>query len=271
METKITSNYIKIFVCEKCDFKSSKRGDYNRHITTAKHKRKHLETEITSITSDHNVCECGKKYKTRAGLYKHKQKCDISEPPSKEQELFKDNKDLINYLMKENTDLKKMLIENCGNNTTNNTTNNISNNQNFNINIFLNEQCKDAMNMTEFIESIQLTIEDMTKINLEGQTKGMSNILIDKLNNLDIFKRPVHCSDIKKETIYIKDEDKWEEEDKEKPRLKNALDQITKKSIQTLPSINQEPDEYVKTVNELLKEPREDKKIISKLVKEILL
>jgi hypothetical protein len=142
------------------------------------------------------------------------------------------------------------------------------NNQNFNLNFFLNEQCKDAMNMTEFIESIQLTLEDMTKIGQQGQTIGMSNILIDKLNNLDTYKRPVHCSDIKKEIIYVKDQDIWEEENKDKTKLKHALEQITMKGIQVLPSINQDPEDYVHTVNELLKEPREDKKIISKVAKE---
>ena len=125
------------------------------------------------------------------------------------------------------------------------------------------------MNWTEFLESIQLNLEDMTKISDEGQTQGMSNILIDKLNNLDIFKRPVHCSDIKKEIIYVKDEDKWELEDKERTKLRNALDLITRKSIQTLAGMNQHPDDYVKTVSELYKEPREDKKIISKLAKEV--
>jgi hypothetical protein len=144
------------------------------------------------------------------------------------------------------------------------------NNQNFNINFFLNEQCKDAMNMTEFIESIQLTLEDMTKIGKEGQTTGMSNVLIDKLNDLDIYKRPVHCSDIKKEIIYIKDEDKWEKEKNNKSIMKNALDKFTKKSIEAMPCMESDPDEYIKTISEVLKDPREDKKIISKLAKEIV-
>jgi len=182
---------------------------------------------------------------------------------------------IVECLLKETLEMKEILADICkkmpsvppsNNNTNNNTTNN---NQIFNINIFLNEQCKDAMNLTEFLESIQLNLEDMTKINKEGQTQGMSNILIDKLNNLDISKRPVHCSDIKKEIIYVKDEDKWELEDKERTKLKYALDRITRKSIQTLPSIGQDPDDCVKTVHELLKEPREDKKIISKVAKEV--
>ena len=170
-----------------------------------------------------------------------------------------------NHLMKENMELKKMIMENYGRNVTNN----INNNQNFNINIFLNEQCKDAMNLTEFLESIQLNLQDLMKIADDGQTTGISNILIDKLNSMDVFRRPVHCSDVKNETIYIKDQDIWEKEEENKPKLKNALDSITRKSIQTLAGINQHPDYYVKTVSELYKEPREDKKIISKLAKEV--
>lgn len=114
-----------------------------------------------------------------------------------------------------------------------------------------------------------MNLEDITKINRQGQTHGMFNILIDKLNSLDIFKRPVHCSDIKKEIIYVKDEDKWESEDKERTKLRNASDLITRKSIQTLAGMNQHSDDYVKTVSEINKEPREDKKIISKLAKEV--
>merc|ERR1711912_215001 len=92
-----------------------------------------------------------------------------------------------------------------------------------------NEQCKDAMNLTEFLESIQLNLQDLMKIAEDGQTTGMSNILIDKLNSLDVFKRPVHCSDVKKETTYIKDQDIWEKEEENKPKLKNVLDKLIKK------------------------------------------
>ena len=124
--------------------------------------------------------------------------------------------------------------------------------------------------MTEFIESIQLSIEDVEKIGMEGQTRALSNILSSKLNEMDIFKRPVHCSDAKKEIIYVKDQDKWEQEEKGKPKLKKALDKITKESLCKLPEFQSDPDEYIKTVAEVLKEPREDKKIISDVAKEIL-
>ena len=107
------------------------------------------------------------------------------------------------------------------------------------------------------------------KIADDGQTTGMSNILIDKLTSMDVFKRPVHCSDIKNETIYIKDQDIWEKEEKNKPRLKNVLDALIKKSIDAMPCMDDDPDAYVKTISEVLKDPRQDKKIISNVVKEI--
>ena len=124
--------------------------------------------------------------------------------------------------------------------------------------------------MSEFIDSIQLTADDVTNIGKLGQTKGMSNILIENLNKLDVVKRPVHCSDIKKEIIYVKDEDKWEKEGNDKPKLKNALDQLTKKSLHAIPCMEEDPDSYVKTISEVMKDPREDKKIISNLAKEVI-
>ena len=118
-------------------------------------------------------------------------------------------------------------LEPISNNTIN------SNNSIVNINMFLNEQCKDAMNMTEFIESIQLSLEDMMNIATTGQTQGMTSILIDRLSSLDVLKRPLHCSDLKKETIYIKDEDKWEQDSKTKPKMKSVLDKLTMYKIFT--------------------------------------
>jgi hypothetical protein len=236
-------------------------------LTTRKHKNQQISTNFTSITSNHYVCECGKNYKERTGLWKHKKKCTGTPNEIIVDHSIEDA--TIEYLLKENAETKRLMVDICKKlePVTNIVTNH---NKIFNINVFLNEQCKDAMNMTEFIESIQLTIDDMVKISEQGQTKGMSNILIDKLSSLDVFKRPVHCSDLKREIIYVKDEDKWEKEEQDKPKIKDAIDQITKKSFQMLPDIDQEPDCYLKTVNELLKDPREDKKIISNVAKKII-
>ena len=190
----------------------------------------------------------------------------------------KSSDSVVESLLKENLEMKTLMMEMCKqlqctnitNNTTNNTTNNNMNNTNiFNINMFLNEQCKDAMNMSEFIESIQLNLEDITSIGEKGQVEGMANILVEKLNSIDVFKRPVHCSDVKRETIYVKDEDKWEKEEKEKPKLKNAIEKLTKKSMESMPYLEDDPDKYVRTVSEVLKDPRDDRKIISKIAKNV--
>jgi hypothetical protein len=271
-----SSKVITKFYCEKCDYGCSKKGDYTKHIHSIKHNAMKCYKNANKNSPNKNklLCECGKIYKHQSSYSRHKKNCDFMVSDSKSDEALENisNKDFMSYLLKENQEMKNMMIDMCKQiqpqNTTNNTTNN---NQIFNINMFLNEQCKDALNMSEFIESIQLTIQDIAKIGEQGQTKGMSNILIDKLNSLDVFKRPLHCSDIKKEIIYVKDEDKWVKDDKERPKLKHALDNFTKKSIQILPDIQQEPDDFVRTVNELLKEPREDKKIISSLAKETCL
>ena len=145
-----------------------------------------------------------------------------------------------------------------------------SHNKVFNISLFLNEDCKDAMNMSDFIESIQLSIEDLEKIGSEGQTQALSNILTDRLNDLEVVKRPVHCSDPKKDIIYVKDEGKWEKEPKHKPNLKKALDKITMESMYKIPDIIPNADTYAHTLSEIMKEPREDKKIISEVSKKIV-
>ena len=269
--TKNTSKYIKFFVCEKCDFRCSKKGDYNRHLNS----KKHNTTNTTKIQQKIlHSCKCGKSYNHRASLFNHKKSCTYMEDDKlivNSSDSFADNNDkLIDYLMKENKEMKTLMVEMCKQMQTKNTTNNNTNNTNiFNINMFLNEQCKDAMNMSEFIESIQLNSDDLTSIGDKGQAEGMANILVNKLNSIDILKRPVHCSDTKKETIYVKDEDKWEEEEKEKPKLKNAIEELTKKSMKSMPYLENDPEQYVKTVSEVLKDPRDDKKIISKIAKNV--
>lgn len=288
------------FYCEKCDYRCFKKGDFNKHIESKKHNAIKCYIDATKNSLQ---CECGKIYKHPSSFYRHKKKCigviskEEMEVENKEatnescivandpiDENGTDFKKLFLEMVDKNNELQGMVTEMCrqipklhqpvNNNTTNHTTNNTTNNinnQNFNINVFLNEDCKDALNMSDFIKSIEISFEDLQRINQQGQTIGMSNLLIDKLNNLDIFKRPVHCSDIKKETIYIKDADKWEEESKDRPKLKNALDQITKKSIQSLPDTITEPTEYIKTCEQILKNPREDKKIISSIANNVKL
>lgn len=284
------------FYCEKCDFRCSKQSNYNSHLLTRKHKKKQIETVSMPNHVEYicNICESS--FNSRTTLWRHKKKCshptldskdskdakdtkdvkDVNDTEEKKQDHSGENNDkLIDYLMKENKEMKNMMMEMCKQmqslNTTNNNTNNTNNTTNniFNINMFLNEQCKDAMNMSEFIESIQLNVEDITSIGEKGQVEGMANILVEKLNEIDIFKRPVHCSDVKRETIYVKDEDKWEKEAKEKPKLKGVIDELTKKSVASMPYLENDPKKYIKTASEVLKDPRNDKKIISKIAKNV--
>jgi len=271
MLTKKSSKILKKYNCEICHYTTCNVKDYNKHLLTRKHKMLTDVDEKNPKNAMH-VCECGKEYKHRQSLYVHRKKCTFEYSQSNPKTepivecLLKENLEM----KKDNLEMKKMVIDLCKNIGSTNITNNNCNTNNFNINVFLNEQCKDAMNMTDFIESIQLTIEDVEKIGMEGQTQALSHILTNKLNDLDIFKRPVHCGDAKKEIIYVKDEDRWEKEAKANPHLKKALDKITKESLCKLPEFQSDPDEYIKTVAEVLKEPREDKKIISDVAKEIL-
>ena len=275
--TKKNPKNSKIFHCEKCDFICFKKSLYEKHLLT----KKHNTTNTTKIQQKKfHYCECGKQYTHRASLFNHKKKCEYaSHDKTESTEEFKNtNEPIVELLLKENLEMKKdnlemkkMMIDLCqkiepiSNNTSIN-----SHNKVFNISLFLNEDCKDAMNMSDFIESIQLSIEDLEKIGSEGQTQALSNILTDRLNDLEVVKRPVHCSDPKKEIIYVKDEGKWEKEPKHKPNLKKALDKITMESMYKIPDIIPNEETYAHTLSEIMKEPREDRKIISEVSKKIV-
>lgn len=261
------------FYCEKCDYKCYKKSEWVKHTSTRKHKIRTNTNEKSPKISKSYECECGKSYKHVSSLWNHKKTCKYS-TQTKEQQIPEPT---LEYLLKENIEMKKeniemkkMMIDLCKKiePVSNNTNINSNNNNIFNIQLFLNENCKDAMNMTEFIESIQLSIEDVEKIGIEGQTRALSNILVSKLNDLDIVKRPVHCSDIKKEIIYVKDEDKWEQETHDNPNLKRALDKIADESMCIIPN---NTDSSSKIVSEILKHPREDDVIVSEVSKNIVI
>ena len=134
--------------------------------------------------------------------------------------------------------------------------------------MFLNEQCKDAINMSDFLKTLQISADEIRRIGSMGQTEGMANIMISNLNKLDMFKRPMHCSDVTNETIYIKDQDKWEIEGDGKPKLKEALDKVSEKSIECITDLS-EDNNFVNTLQEVTKQPREDEKIISRIASSI--
>jgi hypothetical protein len=231
-----------IFCCELCDYSTSRNDHYKRHITTPKH------IKTTTLTTNDNEnegkshqkkysCEiCEKKYNDRAGLWRHKKKC----LETKQEEVS--DKDLIMMLVKQNTELLE-IVKNGTHHTNNNTTHTNSHNKTFNLQFFLNETCKDAMNITDFVETIKVQISDLIKIGEIGYVEGISNIITTSLNALDVTQRPIHCTDKKREVLYVKDEDKWEKENEDKDKVRKAIKTVSSKNIQNLPKFVKEyPD-----------------------------
>lgn len=216
------------FFCKKCDYICSSKYNFIRHNSTQKHARIHLDQKDEQ-TSNY-VCKCGKIYKYSQGLSKHKLSCIQNIHPQIDTTF-------VIELLKQNQELQKSLIELSKEKTvTNNSINNNSNNKTFNIQVYLNEECKDALNISEFVSSIQLQLHDLEETGRLGYVDGVSQIITTKLNDLDATKRPIQCSDVKRETLYIKDEDKWFKEDDKKEKIKTAIKQITRKNIQQIPS-----------------------------------
>ena len=237
MLTDFTSKNIKKFICENCDFKCSKKGDYTRHILTSKHL---LLTEKHQNTSNHNCSYCDKKYKSRVGLWNHKKKCFQDKNICKENEEIEEeisdvsDKNLILTLIQQNNELQKQMLEVIKNGT-NNTVNNNSNNKTFNLQFFLNETCKDAMNIMDFVDSIKIQLCDIESIGELGFVNGMSKLIIKNLNALAENMRPVHCNDPKRDSLYVKDANVWEKEDSDNKKIKKAIKYISHKNICAIP------------------------------------
>ena len=203
------------------------------------------------------VCKCGNKYKYMSGLSRHKKTCnhDIniqqsiniqpsivnSITPELVMELIKDNKEMKQIILEQNNTINT-LVKNGTNNVTNSLNN--SNNKTFNLQFFLNETCKDAMNIMDFVDSIKLQLSDLEKIGEIGYAQGISNIITSNLKALDITQRPVHCTDKKRETMYIKDENKWEKEDDNNTTLRKVIKRIANKNITLLPQFREKYPEY---------------------------
>ena len=228
------------FSCETCCFITSNKKDYNRHITTPKHQ-KYIEwytndTKITQKTPEH-ICQCGNIYKYISGLYRHHKNCKYVKNNTKiiesEEEKI-DYKEMFFSAIKQNKELQQTMTEmipKIGNNNNNNNNNNI--NQKFNINVFLNEECKDALTMEQFINTIEVTLSNLMITKDKGINEGISNIFIENMNKLSLYERPIHCTDVKRETIYIKSEGdngespKWEKDDNN-TKVKNAISKVTR-------------------------------------------
>ena len=234
MVTESSAFSAKIFSCNGCNIICSKKNDYDRHILTTKHINKTLgnKNSVNKVF----ICDfCKKIYKSRKGLWGHNKTCNMNENIiiNKETEniIIKDASaneikvltTLVLELVKSNNDLQKQVLDVCKNiqpsntinNNNNNTTNNntINNNKTFNLQFFLNEQCKDAMNINDFVQSIKIGMADLERLGKEGYVEGISRIIIEKLKEMNIYKRPLHCSDAKRETMYIKDNNVWNKDE----------------------------------------------------------
>lgn len=240
---KNTSN----FYCETCDFKCFKKGDWNRHLLTLKHQNDVKMMSNESHKSGH-FCICGKGYKYRQGLSVHKKTCHTVNE-EKPHSLGKEESEIIKMLIKDNTEMKSIMMEvvksiQPNNNTTNNNnSHNTTNNNHFNLQIYLNETCKDAVNLTDFVESLQVKLKDLEETARLGYSEGVSRIFINGLNELDVCKRPIHCSDAKRETLYVKDKNEWTK-DSDKTRLTNAIKTVGKKNIQQITEWQKKYPEY---------------------------
>ena len=238
--------------CEHCDYSTSKQSNFDKHLLTAKHQKMafgengdSLGDAKSSKLSKYQCDKCYKQYKSHNGLWLHKKKCFIEnnkpEDSASESEISK-NENLIQYLMKENSEFKNLIMELIKKDFTTNTTNNsqinsnntICNNNSFCLNVFLNDKCKDAMNMSEFVDSIKIQMSDLENFAHMDYADGVSKILLKNLNNLDTYLRPIHCSDLKRETVYIKENNCWTKEDDERLNLKKAIKQVAFKNIKQI-------------------------------------
>lgn len=297
MSTEIVKNSKCFYSCVTCDYNTCKLHHYSQHLLTAKHKNQQNVNKInilsTEIMPHQYQCHCGKKYKERSGLWRHKKKCEIVNEP----QLVKidyPTKDIETILMQDRKELKIMMMEIIKNQSstiihnTNNTNNTNSHNKTFNLQVFLNDTCKNAMNIMEFVENVKINLSDLENVGKLGYVDGITNIIVNNLKNLEVSKRPVHCSDLKREIVYIKDDNKWMKENEEKDKLRNAIKHIAHKNVQLIPEWKQKNpsysldegrknDEYMKIVMESMggSDKKEDtiyeNKIMKNIVKKIII
>jgi hypothetical protein len=253
------------FVCEKCDYTTCRKSQYNRHVNTPKHQNMTNLNDIEQLSSKKFICNnCNKCYKARNGLWYHQQTCKPIAPASTDtSNNYVVDKELVMLLIKENSELKAMMIEehkstqqmmlevikNGTHNTTNNNTN--SHNKTFNLQFFLNETCKNAMNIMDFVDSLKLQLVDLERMGEIGFVNGMSNIIIKNLQNMDVTERPVHCTDQKREILYVKDADKWDKEDDSKPKLRKAIKHIAHKNAKLIGEFKTKHPDYCKSASKI--------------------
>ena len=290
MDEQTTKSNLAKFACEKCQYITNNKFNYNVHLLTLKHKRTNfglanlanLANQDPECSSKFS-CKCGKKYLHASSLTKHKKSCNQNNTPPEQMvsldlilKLFKENQGL---LMEQNDKIIECLKD--GNGKTINTNCNNNNNNKFNINIFLNEQCKDALNIMDFVDQMQLKLTDFESYGEKGYVESVSQIMVRELKGLDVTKRPIHCSDVKREVLYIKDNDAWEKETEEKEKIKKAINIVGQKNFKQIqewkvqnPEYNNSKTkkhaQYVKIIsNSCGSDEQEDDKYFNKIIRNI--
>jgi len=230
--------------CAECDFTCSKKSNYDTHITTRKHKIRTNSNEIMPKNADSLQCElCSHTYKSRSSLWYHRQRCnpatkanahvrptDIQHITQLFHAQLQENKELKELITEQTKQMMELSKQNHNTITNHNTTTNHHHNQKFNLNFFLNTTCKDAINMSEFIETIEVQMNELENIGHNGYVAGMTDIILSRIKDLDVSKRPVHCTDLKREIMYIKDQNEWNKDTAEKSYLRKAISMVSKKN-----------------------------------------
>jgi len=294
-ETKNPQNP-NMFMCVCCEYITSNKKDFTKHVMTPKHQNhvilkqmKQMKQKIPKNPqkSPQLNCSCGSTFNSRTTLWRHKKKCEILLVNKLDTDKNQD-KELIMNLIKENIELKNMVLDVCQkiqplNNVNYNNIN--SNNKTFNLNIFLNEHCKDAMNITDFVDSLKIQLTDLESVGKLGFVNGISNIIVKNLNSLDETKRPIHCTDTKREILYIKDKDKWEKENDTNNNIRKVIKKVVDKNVRLIPEFKEEhpdctkssskySDQYNKIIVESMgghgdNEVEKEDKIIKNIAKEV--
>lgn len=309
---KAQTKIAKKFTCDKCEYFTDNKSLYDRHVNTRKHLQKSQETQENTT----HVCNiCNKQYNSYNSLWKHSRKC-VSTPPIQKNEMeesvgeilnesrvtaapppstdissnimmefLKTSKEMQMFLIEQNKELQNKLMELAKNQTVTTNTNchNTTNNQQFNLQFFLNEKCKDAINMVEFVKSIKLQLEDLEETARLGYVEGISRIFVRALNDMDLEKRPIHCTDIKRETVYVKNNDNWEKENPDKKTLKKAVCYIANKNIHQIDDWKQQNPNWTnydseegQVLNKIYMATtgggtdEEDEKYVKKIIKNVL-
>jgi hypothetical protein len=238
------------YYCEKCDTGTSNKKDFNKHLSTAKHKKMNFlnncEQLLTEKSHKHTCSECNVSYKSRTGLWYHMKKCEKKNVTPDYMtiitQLLSQNNELKNFIIEQSTEHKKetneivnkvIAISSQPKTIINNSSANTNSNNKFNVNVFLDTECKDAMNFEDFVNGIEVSQEDIQNNGRLGFVDGISKIIMDNLNRLSVHQRPIHCTDWKREVLYIKDDNKWTKETDAK-KIRDAIQVVSQKSIRTL-------------------------------------